>query len=173
MGGAISGVYAASHPERLLSLAFIATAGVKPPEEPEYFELLARGENPLVVNSVEDFDRMMEFIFVKAPPVPDFARRAAAARAAANSSFGRKVFKEMVAENKGFVLDPLLAKISTRSLILWGDTDRVLDPSSVTVLEQGLTKDRTVIMKECGHVPYMERPREAADHYLAFLRRGS
>jgi len=68
---------------------------------------------------------------------------------------------------------PDLPKIWTRTLILWGDTDRLLDVSCTEVLEKGLPSSTTVIMKDCGHVPMMERPEETARHYIGFLQAGS
>lgn len=70
-------------------------------------------------------------------------------------------------------LEPDLSKIRARTLILWGDTDRVLDVSCAQVLEKGLPSSTTVIMKDCGHAPLMERPEETARHYLDFLQAGS
>ena len=57
-----------------------------------------------------------------------------------------------------------------RSLILWGDTDRVLDPSGVAILQAALDHPVTVVMKRCGHAPMIERPQETAEHYLRFLQ---
>jgi abhydrolase domain-containing protein 6 len=42
--------------------------------------------------------------------------------------------------------------------------------SCVQVLDKGLTNSATVIMKDCGHLPMIERPQEAAGHYTAFLK---
>jgi abhydrolase domain-containing protein 6 len=40
----------------------------------------------------------------------------------------------------------------------------------VEVLKKGLLNFTVVIMKNCGHVPMIERPQEASEHYLAFLK---
>lgn len=46
MGGHIAALYAARHPEQVLSLALIDNAGVMPARKSELFEDLERGENP-------------------------------------------------------------------------------------------------------------------------------
>jgi pimeloyl-ACP methyl ester carboxylesterase len=33
-----------------------------------------------------------------------------------------------------------------------------------------LLDSTAVIMKDCGHLPMIERPQEAAEHYLTFLK---
>jgi hypothetical protein len=50
------------------------------------------------------------------------------------------------------------------------DPDRVIDVSSVDVLKKGLLNFSVVIMKNCGRLPMIERPQEAAEHYLTFLK---
>jgi len=67
-------------------------------------------------------------------------------------------------------LEPDLPKIKARTLVLWGDHDRVLDVSCVQILEKGLPNCTVVIMQDCGHLPMIERPQEASEHYLAFLK---
>jgi len=36
-----------------------------------------------------------------------------------------------------------------------------------------LSQHKTVIMKDCGHAPMIERPEESATHYKSFLAAGS
>jgi pimeloyl-ACP methyl ester carboxylesterase len=55
-------------------------------------------------------------------------------------------------------------------LIIWGDRDRILDVSGASVLDKGLKNHQTVIMKETGHVPMMEKPAETAAAYMSFLK---
>ena len=96
--------------------------------------------------------------------------------------FVEKVFEDLIAEwledadeppdrngQPRGSLEPRLSKIKAKTLILWGDSDRAIDPSAVQVFEREIKNHRTVIMKSCGHVPMLERPEEAARHYLAFL----
>ena len=61
-------------------------------------------------------------------------------------------------------------EIQAPTLILWGDKDKLLHVSCVPILEMGIKHHQTVIMKNCGHAPMLERPKETADHYLRFLR---
>jgi pimeloyl-ACP methyl ester carboxylesterase len=172
MGGNIAGKYAARFPDKVLTLGLINTAGVlQCPEKSEMATLMERGENPLLVETPEDFDAMLAFTFVKIPWLPGIVKKMMAEEWAKNRSRNEKVMGQLLAEASS--LEPDLSKIGARTLILWGDTDRLLDVSCAQVLERGLRSSTTVIMKDCGHAPMMERPEEAAQHYLAFLRPGS
>ncbi|MCY1464797.1 pimelyl-[acyl-carrier protein] methyl ester esterase [compost metagenome] len=66
-------------------------------------------------------------------------------------------------------LEPELPRIEAPTLLLWGDRDRVLDPSSIEVMKPLLKRPSVVIMENCGHAPMLERPEETAQHYQAFL----
>jgi len=169
MGGNIAGKYAVRFPEKVLSLGLINTGGIlECPEKSEIATLLEKGENPLLVETPEDFDAMLAFTFVKLPWFPGIIKKMLAKEWVKNRSFNEMVMRQLFAEASN--LEPDLSKIWTRTLILWGDTDRVLDVSCAQVLEKGLPSSTTVIMKDCGHAPLMERPKEAAQHYVDFLQ---
>jgi len=172
MGGNIAGRYAVRFPDKVLTLGLFDTAGVPHcPEKSEMARLMERGENPLLVDTPEDFDEMITFAFVKPPWFPGIVKKMMADEWARSRAFNEKVFLEIMAEESSLVPD--LPKIWTRTLILWGDKDRLLDVSCAEVLAKGLPSSTTVIMKDCGHVPMMERPEETAQHYLDFLEAGS
>ena len=61
-------------------------------------------------------------------------------------------------------------QIKAPTLILWGDQDKAVDISSVPVFEKGLKNHKTVIIKDCGHMPIIEKPQEAATHYIDFIK---
>lgn len=168
MGGNISGHYAHRFPEKVLSLGLFNSAGIETcPERSELSVLLERGENPLLVSSPEDFDRVMAFVFVSPPWIPAPAKRYLANMAALHRSFDAKIFEEIRRPDQS--LEPLLSEIRVPTLILWGDRDRLIHVSCARVLEQGIPDARTVIMEACGHAPMIERPEEAAGHYRSFL----
>jgi pimeloyl-ACP methyl ester carboxylesterase len=71
MGGHISALYAARYPDQVLSLALLDNAGITSPQPSELMQRLQRGEpNPLVVRQPEDFQRLLEFVFVEPPYLP-------------------------------------------------------------------------------------------------------
>lgn len=167
MGGHIVALYAARHPEQVLSLALIDNAGVMPARKSELFEDLERGENPLVVRQPEDFQKLLDFVFVQQPPLPAPLKRYLGERAVAASAFNAQIFEQL--RQRYIPLEPELPKIEAPTLLLWGDRDRVLDVSSIEVMRPLLKRPSVVIMENCGRVPMVERPEETAQHYQAFL----
>jgi len=63
----------------------------------------------------------------------------------------------------------LLKNAQTKTLILWGDKDRVLHMSGAKILESVMPNAKSVIMKNVGHVPMVEKPKESANIFLNFL----
>lgn len=168
MGGHIAALYAARHPQEVLTLALLDNAGVTSPRKSEMFERVERGEaNPLVVRKAEDFQALMEFVFVDPPPLPDALKRHFAEQSMANSEHYDRIFDQLI--HQYIPLEPELSKIQAPTLLLWGDQDRVLDVSSIEVMQPLLRDPTVVIMKDCGHAPMIERAEETADHYRAFL----
>ena len=58
--------------------------------------------------------------------------------------------------------------LATRTLVAWGDDDRVLHPSGLDVVAGLLPKAERILMPRMGHVPMIERPAETAADYLRF-----
>lgn len=168
MGGHIAALYAVRQPDEVLSLALLNNAGVTSPTKSEMFQRIQRGEpNPLVVRKPEDFDALMHFIFVTPPEMPESLKRHFAEQSMANREHYDRIFAQLRAQY--VPLEPELPKIQAPTLLLWGDQDRVLDVSSIEVMKPLLKKPSVVIMKDCGHVPMLERPEETAQHYQSFL----
>lgn len=167
MGGAISGVYAATYPQKILSLGLFAPSGVNSPEKSELSKNLEKGKNNLVATNAEEFQELMRFIFVTPPPIPPFLTSYFAERAVKNSEFNQYIFKQI--RSTGFPLQENMNKIQAKTLVLWGDTDRVLSVSGAQVLEKGIKGSKKVILKDMGHVPMLERPEEVANTYKEFL----
>lgn len=168
MGGHIAALYAARHPEQVLSVALLDNAGVTSPRKSEMFAMIERGEpNPLVVRRTEDFDALMRFVFVNPPPLPESLKRHFAEQSMANQELYDRIFSQL--RSRYVPLEPELPRIQVPTLLLWGKQDRVLDVSSIEVMKPLLKQPSVVIMQDCGHAPMIERPEETARHYQAFL----
>lgn len=169
MGGTIAGKYTADFPDKVLSLALFDTAGIFSAEKSEFIKLLEKGKNPLLVESQEDFDAMLRFVFVEPPSIPGRIKDHLTKQSILNRSFNEKIFKEIIEEK--YSLEHDLSKIKVKTLILWGDMDRIIHVSATNTLEKGLADCVTVIIRGCGHAPMIERSEETANHYLNFLKK--
>lgn len=168
MGGHIAALYSARHRSEVLSLALLNNSGVSALTKSEMVQRVQRGEpNPLVIRKTEDFDVLMHFVFANPPTMPEPLKRHFAEQSIANRAHYDRVFDQL--RERYVALEPELPHIQAPTLVLWGDQDRVLDVSSVDVMKPLLSKPSVVIMKNCGHVPMLERPAETAQHYQDFL----
>jgi len=168
MGGQIAGLYATEYSEEVLSLGLFDAAGVNSRNPSKLSEKLAQGKNPLIVSNEEEFDYLMKFSFVNPPYIPGFFKTDIMRKSAANKKYNEKVFSEI--RSDGNLLETRLSKIKAKTLILWGDTDNIIDVSSTEAFQKGIKDNKVVILKDCGHAPMLELPEETAKHYLEFIR---
>jgi len=168
MGGNIAGIFAAKYPDEVSGLILIDTAGITAPEKSDLTKSLESGVNPLIVNNVEDYDRLMKFGFVNPPYIPGPVKTLLAEQAVKNKPHNEKVWSDM--NRKPVMLQDWLSKLKMPVLIIWGDKDRIINVSCVQVLEKSLKNYRTHIMKDCGHAPMLERPEETAGYIIKFIQ---
>jgi len=69
-----------------------------------------------------------------------------------------------------YMLESKLNKINAPTLIVWGDSDKLVHISSVPIFEKNIKNSKSVIIKECGHAPMLEKPAETAAAYQDFLK---
>ena len=166
MGGYLAGLYTARYPARVKSQWLLAPAGIAAAEASEYFQYLERGENPLLVDNLADFNRVVDMCFTRPPYVPKTFQRCLYERNLAEREFNDKIFTDMFTEP--LALEKELEGSTVKTQILWGDGDRILHPSGAGILSRALNDAEMVIMDRMGHCPMLERPRETAALYLKF-----
>jgi len=167
MGGAYAATYGARHPGKVLTLALLDTAGVPSPSKSEFVLQLETGNNLLLAGNTEDVEKLLALIYAKRPPIPPAFKKILVADWIAHTEFNRKIWNDT--NPFQFSLAPVLPLIQAPVLILWGEQDKMLDVGSVVFLEKNLKNHRTVIMKDTGHCPMIEKPEETAKAYRSFL----
>jgi abhydrolase domain-containing protein 6 len=168
MGGSIAGNYAVEYPDMVKTLALFDSAGVVTPVKSERALLLEKGINPLVAKDEKGYDRLLEIVFNKPPQLPSVIKKYLAKQAVKASSFNEKIYNELNTDLTA--LEGKLNKITAPTLIVWGDSDKVIDVSSVPIFKKNIKGSEAVIIKECGHLPMMEKPQETASIYKDFLK---
>lgn len=167
LGGAYTATYGAKHPEKILTLALLDTAGAPSQNKSEFVIQWEKGNNLMLASNTEDFDKLMALVYVKMPTAIRSFKKIFAAYWIAHAEFNKKIFNDWQPQH--FSLAPVLPLIQAPVLIIWGDQDKMVDVGGVAFLEKNLKKYRTVIMKDMGHVPMVERPEETAKAYMSFL----
>ena len=168
MGGDIAGNYAVAYPEMVKTLALFDSAGVVSPIKSELTLLLEKGSNPLVVKDQKGYEGLLEFCFNKPPQLPSFMKKYFAKQAMEAAPFNEKIFNEISTDI--IALEGKLDKITAPTLIVWGDSDKVIHVSSVGVFEKNIKGSKSAIIKDCGHAPMLEKPQETASIYQDFLK---
>ena len=170
MGGFYAGSYAVRYPDEIISLGLFDAGGVMSPKKSFVRKIAERDKdkNILLLKDANDLPRFSALVFVNPPSTPYPIKKVIIQTALANRKFYEKEGKELFAEF--FSLEKELPNIKAPTLILWGDQDKVLDISSVPVFEKGLKNHKTVIIKDCGHLPMLEKPQETATQYLDFIK---
>ncbi|HOP61811.1 MAG TPA: alpha/beta hydrolase [Spirochaetota bacterium] len=168
MGGYIAGIYAAKHPGKINGLILIDNAGVSMPIKSTAFKMVDNGINPLLISDKKEFERMIKLAFYEKPFIPFPLKGYMIEKSIQNRPFNEKIFIESFTDHT--MLEREMKKLTMPVLIIWGDKDEILDISSVSVLEKGIKKYTTKILKNCGHVPMMERPEETAGYITSFIK---
>lgn len=161
MGGHISGLLAAEHPQQVEHLALLAAAGV-PFKENAFAAAVRAGEDPFLVRNRADLHRQLALVFEHPPWVPWPLDAELARQRRADIDFERAVLARITAEDERYALHARLADIHVPVLLLWCAHDRVIDPSAMPVFAAGLRNSRSVLLPDCGHMANMERPAQVA-----------
>ena len=168
LGGAFTATYGAKHPEKVLTLALLDTAGAPSPNKSELVMQMEKGNNLLLASNTEDVDKLTALTFVKTPTIPTSFKKIIVADWIAHAEFNKKIWNDW--QPRQFTLAPILPLIQAPVLIIWGDQDKLTDVGGVAFLEKNLKNYRTVIMKDMGHCPMVEKPEETAKVYMSFLK---
>jgi len=172
MGGHIAGVYASKYPQDLKSLILIAPAGIAAAEPSELDRQLKEGKlNPLIAKSTDGFDHLLNFVFHERPFIPGAVKKHLMQTAIERQPLNTAIFKQFYKNWDTPPLEVLMKGLPTPTLIVWGSNDRVLHVSGANILEAALPRSQVAVMDHVGHLPMIEKPKETADLYLAFLER--
>ncbi len=176
MGGAISAIYSIKHPEKLKSLTLIDAAGVDGTQPSEFYQALAKGNNPLIATDNESFEFRMNFTMSQPPFLPWPLRPAFYRQTMARIDINEKIFSDMLAtklrlkdSNFPASIQKFITEQQLPTLIMWGKEDRVLDVSAAAAFKLLIPTASIHIFDDTGHLPMVEIPNESAEVYQQFL----
>lgn len=67
-----------------------------------------------------------------------------------------------------FLVDKI-PQIRKPTLILWGDSDKILGTGDAEKFQQAIPDSQLIWISQCGHVPHLEKPQETAEAIRNFL----
>jgi len=167
MGGQIALTYAARYPTEVTSLWLLDSAGVWSAPKSEMMKIVEEGgRNPLLIKSENDFAQVIKFLMSKPPFTPRPMLNVLARARLQNLELEQRILKQF----SGDSVEKRIAGLSTPTMIVWGEKDRVFNVATAEVLHKLMPKSQVVILPDTGHVPMMERPEESAEAYLRFRK---
>lgn len=167
MGGAISVAYAAKYPKDVKSLWLVDSAGFWSAGVPKSLEGATLENNPLLINSKEDFYKMYDFVMYKPPYLPKSVKAVFAQERINNKELDAKILEQIVTDNVEERAQ-IIANYNIPTLVAWGDKDQVIKPETVNVIKDIIPQAQVIMMEDIGHVPMIEAVEQTAEDYKGF-----
>lgn len=170
MGGAIAGVYASEHPEDVAELALVDSFGLKFKEN-EFAKEAMSGKDPFIYDDRAGFLRANALAFEHVPNIPGRFIDVFVKDNIKNRAFIESTFNELREDSQVMSLQNRLDKLTMPTLGLWCRDDKIIDPSALDSLRNGLTHApaiSTSVLNGCNHMPQMEKPHEFAQVLTSF-----
>jgi abhydrolase domain-containing protein 6 len=170
MGGAIAGVYAAGHPDRVASLVLVDSLGLTFKEN-EFAREAKAGKDPFIFDDRAGFERATALAFLHPKPIPGRIVDALVAENKASRAFIERTFEQLRDPSQSLALDSRIGKLTMPVLGLWCREDKIIDVSALETLRAGLTSSPAIsatVLNGCNHMPMMERPAETAQILTGF-----
>jgi pimeloyl-ACP methyl ester carboxylesterase len=167
MGGAISVAYVAQYPKDVKSLWLVDSAGFWSAGVPKSLEGATLENNPLLINSKEDFYKMYDFVMYKPPYLPKSVKAVFAQERINNKELDAKILEQIVTDNVEERAQ-IIADYNIPTLVVWGEKDQVIKPETVNVIKDIIPQAQVIMMEDIGHVPMIEAVEQTAEDYKGF-----
>ena len=171
MGGAIAGVYAAAHPQGVAALALVDAYGLKA-DPNDVDRAIATGKDPFVYEDRAGFEHALALAFLKPPQVPGRIEDVFVARNRHDRAFIERTLAELRKPEDYLSLQQSLGQLTMPVLGLWCSGDRMVDPSALDSLRNGLVQAPAIsssLLNGCNHMPMMEKPEATAQVLTGFV----
>jgi abhydrolase domain-containing protein 6 len=167
MGGGVAALTAAEHPQRIARLVLLSPAGIRFRDN-DFGLAVLRGEHPFEVHDVADLDRYLGLVFKHPPPLPWPLPQALVEKRRDALAFERRVLAGIGTGGDAFAPGESAFRIARPSLVLGCREDAVIDASAVELYAERIPDAQSEMLKDCGHMPMMERPAQTAQALLSF-----
>lgn len=168
MGGAVALRYAAHYAENLNALILIDSMGMVQTKS-DGVKLVERSDkNPLYdVCTKERLETLLNYSMYKAPYMPEMIKDALLQEKCSRRDLEKVMYEDMY---KDVNLSDVVKSIDIPTLILWGEKDRMTHIDDATLFHESIEGSQLVILKEIGHVPILEDPKQTAEAIDTFIK---
>jgi len=121
----------------------------------------------LLPNDAGDLKRAMNLTFYKMPWLPGFLYKDMFETMERNKEHKAELFDALVI---GTMKSQPLPTVNQGVLLIWGEKDRIFPLEEAYLLQRHIgEKAKLVVIKECGHVPSLEKPTEFSETLQRFI----
>jgi pimeloyl-ACP methyl ester carboxylesterase len=162
LGGWLAAELATRYAQRIRKLALLDAVGLRVPGAPiaEIFAAPPAETRRLVFHDPQsDLAKM----FVPDVPSPEVLENTLKAREAT----ARVGWNPYLCNPK---LRERLYRITVPTLIIWGESDRLVPLAHGKAYQEGIARSELVIVEKCGHAPPFEKPEETAKLLMEFFQ---
>lgn len=179
MGGNVAWEYALAHPDQVQALILVDASGwedtrTEATEEPQVFKLLRNptlGPIMIQLDSTRLVRDGLRASFANPALVDDtmLNRYVQLARAPGH----REILLQMTLNYRArhYATQERLAELSAPTLVLTGDTDRLVPPEHAQQFDDAIPNSELITFENTGHIPQEEKPDESATAVQEFLYR--
>jgi pimeloyl-ACP methyl ester carboxylesterase len=168
MGGAAAIDFTLTYPEAVEKLVLLDSAGLA--KNPNVGKFLIQPLGYLATELFLRKPKVRQKISVNAYHDPSFASRDAQICASLHlemPGWSQALIKFTQSGGYGFFGDKL-SLLQQPTLILWGERDRILGTADAEKFQKEIPHSKLIWIKECGHVPHLEKPQITAQSLLEF-----
>lgn len=168
MGGAIALRYVEEHSDNVDSLVLIDAMGMVQTKS-DGVKLLERSEkNPLYdVCTEERLDTLLNYSMYKVPKFFDMFKETVLEKKCHRREIEKVMYEDLY---KDIDLGYVAKRVRKPTLILWGEKDRMTHVDNAILFHNTIEGSQLVILKDIGHVPLLEAPKQTADTIDKFIK---
>lgn len=152
-GGRIAIKFAVKFPEKLEGLILLSSAGIK--RKASFFIRFFK--------KLKVFSFLPGFPFLRKIFYKFVLRKTDYLKVKGNL---KETFRNVISED----LTPFLEKIRTKTLILWGEKDKVTPLADGYLMKKKIKDSELEIFKDLSHTPHLENPQLLSEKILNFIK---
>lgn len=166
MGGGVSIIVANDHPKWVRSLSLLNPLAVEPEQMSIAQQEIARGLNPFFPKNLEELEHLYALLINRYLGWSSFAKKHMLSSMMKKWKVYETCFQQFMVN---LPLDHILERIRARTLILIGEEDRVIHPSSGKVIHRLIPHSELVILKKGPHTFLGSNFDQAIHHMKEFF----
>jgi pimeloyl-ACP methyl ester carboxylesterase len=174
MGGGAAWELAVRHPDRVNALILVDAAGFandKPGKQPWGFVILRYRLGRIVLSKIDNRPLIEQGlkadVYDKSLITPFIVDRFAEFQRAPGH---REILMGVNMGGRGASTAQLLATIKVPTLILWGESDPLIEPGAAKKFAAAISGSKLITYPDVGHLPQLEIPQRSAADVAAFLK---